>query len=396
MGKCRSLEGGTMCPSYRATREELYSTRGRARQFFELLSGEIIRDGWHDHSIKDSLDLCLSCKGCKTDCPTHVDIARYKSEFLAHYHRRHRRSLAKYVIGRIGSWLPHAMWVAPAMNATMSNRAARPIGKHLGLSPDVPFPRIAPTSFRRSATARRIIDATPRAECADVVLWTDTFNNGFSPHVLEAAVSVFERHSLRPYILRRHVCCGRPLYDVGLVDAARTNLLAILDQLDSTLRAFVPVVVLEPSCISVFRDEMPALLPEDERARPLSRHMQTFAEFVVQRGLQLPEIGDTPIVHGHCHQKACGGMSAEARLVNALGRGAVLNTGCCRMAGGYGYGVKTASIGQKIGREDWLPRLGPFVEDQVLIADGFSCRSQAKGLGRAALHLAEWMDLCRA
>ncbi|MFC3941157.1 FAD-binding oxidoreductase [Pseudomonas gingeri NCPPB 3146 = LMG 5327] len=391
MGKCRSLEGGTMCPSFRATREERYSTRGRARMFFELLKGEVIEDGWNNEQIKDSLELCLGCKGCKTDCPTNVDIARYKSEFLYRHYKQRRRPLMDSLIGRIGEWLPHAYRLAPLINFAMSNRLLRLLGQRLGLAPGVQFPAIAARSFRHGPTARRLLTAQALTGTKDVLLWVDSFNNGFTPDVLEAGVQVLEKLGYQVHLMRKQTCCGRPYYDVGMLDRAKANLLAILEQLEPALLRKLPVVVLEPSCLSVFRDEMPALFPDDMRAQQLTRSIMTLSEFIREQGLTLPSLSDSVHVHGHCHQKSCGGMGAEQALLGKLGgNGQVIPSGCCGVAGAYGYHGKTAPIAQTIGQQEFKPHLDKVPQDASIVADGFSCRGQIRKVsGREPLHLAQ-------
>lgn len=385
MGKCRSLEGGTMCPSFKATREEVYSTRGRARLFFEMLQGEVITGGWQDAAVKDSLDLCLACKGCKSDCPTHVDIPKYRSEFLSRYYQKRRRKPMDAMIGRIGQWLPLAAPLARPLNAMMGQPLLRQLARGMGLSDTVKFPQLATKSFRSTATARKLSRDWPTAfDDKDVVLWVDTFNNGFTPKVLDAAVRVIESAGRTPRVTQRHVCCGRPLYDVGLLDKARENLHEILDILEPAIESGVPVLVLEPSCLSVFRDELPSLLPKDARALALSRLVLTTAEFAKRIGLTLPT-SEAVHVHPHCHQRACGGTQAESKL------GAqVLDTGCCGMAGAFGYHAKTAEIARKVGELELLPKLRAVKPEDVLVSDGFSCRSQIAHLGgREAKHLME-------
>lgn len=385
MGKCRSLEGGTMCPSFKATREEVYSTRGRARLFFEMLRGDVVTGGWQDEAIKDSLDLCLACKGCKSDCPTHVDIPKYRSEFLSRYYQKRRRKPMDAMVGRIGQWLPLAAPLARPVNAMMKQPLLRQLARTMGLSETVKFPHLAVKSFRSNETARRLSREWPIAfGDKDVVLWVDTFNNGFTPTVLDAAVRVIENAGWTPCVTRRHVCCGRPLYDVGLLDKARKNLLEILDVLEPAIQSGTPVLVLEPSCLSVFRDELPSLLSKDSRALALSKLVLTTAEFAKRAGLALPD-GDTVQVHPHCHQRACGGTQAESQL------GArVLDTGCCGMAGAFGYHTKTAEIAQKVGEQELLPKLQSIDPEDVLVSDGFSCRCQISHLGaRQAKHLVE-------
>ncbi|MGT0194377.1 FAD-binding and (Fe-S)-binding domain-containing protein [Burkholderia pyrrocinia] len=397
MGKCRSLEGGTMCPSFRATREEKYSTRGRARLLFELLKGEVIEDGWQSEAVKDSLDHCLACKGCRSDCPTHVDIAKYKSQFLYEYFRKKRRPLMDAMIGRIGTWLPVATHFSGIANMLMRNRAFRKVGASAGLAPDVRFPAIARTSFRNSNAARLLLSGRApddRASRTPVLLWTDTFNNGFSPEVLEAAVRVLESQGFDVRLLRKHVCCGRPLYDSGLLDLARRNIEEIMEGLSDVIASRIPVVVLEPSCLSVFRDELRALFPNDERAKALSASVKTLAELLQSKGVDIPRFDEDVHVHGHCHQKACGGMQAESQLLKqATHSGTVLATGCCGMAGAYGYHTRTADIAKSVAASELVPAINALDNEAVVISDGFSCRSQIRNTtGKKAIHLAQWLD----
>lgn len=392
MGKCRSLDGGTMCPSFRATRDERYSTRGRARLFFEMLKGEVIQDSWDSKEVKDSLDLCLGCKGCKTDCPTNVNIARYKAEFLSRHYAKRTRPLMDAVIGRIGQWLPFATHIAAPLNYAMKNRFFRAVGSMAGLASYVKFPVIASQSFQSSATAKRLhARESKRGQGNEVLLWVDSFNNGFTPKVLEAGVEVLEKLGFTVLLMERHICCGRPYYDVGMLDQAKRNLEAILTQLSPVLRDELPIVVLEPSCLSVFRDEMPDLFPADKRAQQLSKSIQTISEFLISQKVELPEAAQSLRVHGHCHQKACGGMGAEKDLLKQLGGdGKVMATGCCGVAGAYGYHKKTAPVARTIGLNEFKPHLDAIPEGTQLIADGFSCRGQIRNVsGHEPEHVAE-------
>ena len=393
MGKCRSLEGGTMCPSFRATRDERYSTRGRARLFFEMLKGEVIQDDWDNTEIKDSLDLCLGCKGCKTDCPTNVDIARYKAEFLYRHYANRRRPLMDAMIGRIGEWLPLATRVAPLINLAMQARPVRALGGLMGLAPDVRFPTVASRSFRADDTARRLLRSEEVPAGREVLLWVDSFNNGFTPRVLEAGVDVLEKLGFTVRLLKRHICCGRPYYDVGLVDQAKANLEAILDQLEPALAESMPIVVLEPSCLSVFRDEMPGLFPDDPRAAKLKVLIQTLSEFIKNQDITLPSSAQDVRIHGHCHQKSCGGMGAEQTLLQQLGgTGQVIQAGCCGVAGAYGYHSKSAPVAKTIGIQEFKPHLDAVPTDAQVVADGFSCRGQIRNVSdHEPLHLAEFL-----
>ncbi|WP_336331492.1 FAD-binding and (Fe-S)-binding domain-containing protein [Pseudomonas putida] len=393
MGKCRSLDGGTMCPSFRATREEKYSTRGRARLFFELLKGEVIEDGWQSEEVKDSLDLCLSCKGCKTDCPTNVNIARYKTEFLHRYYAEKRRPVMDAMIGRIGEWLPHATKLSPVINYAMGNPLVRTLGAYFGLAKSARFPNVASQSFRAGTTARRLLKPQAASSGTEVLLWVDSFNNGFTPKVLEAGVYVLEVLGFTVKLMQRHVCCGRPYYDVGMIDQAKANLARILDQLQPALDEGWPVLVLEPSCLSVFRDEMPGLFPADARAKKLEKSIMTLSEFIRSRGLTLPTIDEDVRIHGHCHQKSCGGMGAEQGVLDKLGgSGQIIAAGCCGVAGAYAYHEKTAPIAKVIGEQEFKPHIDRIPQDVPVVADGFSCRGQIRTVsGREPMHLAEYL-----
>jgi len=393
MGKCRSLDGGTMCPSFRATREEKYSTRGRARLFFELLKGEVIEDAWQNEEVKDSLDLCLSCKGCKTDCPTNVNIARYKTEFLSRYYSEKRRPVMDAIIGRIGEWLPHATKLSPVLNYAMGNPLVRTAGAYFGLARQAKFPKIASKSFRSTATAKRILQSEGIRSGNDVLLWVDSFNNGFTPKVLEAGVTVLEALGFTVKLMKRHVCCGRPYYDVGMIDEAKSNLEQILTQLEPVLEDGLPVIVLEPSCLSVFRDEMPGLFPNDQRAKQLEKSIMTLSEFIKSRALALPSINEDVRIHGHCHQKSCGGMGGEQGVLEKLGgKGQVIAAGCCGVAGAYAYHSKTAPIAKIIGENEFKPHIDKIPHEAAVVADGFSCRGQIRNVsGREAMHLAEYL-----
>ncbi|XNW84165.1 FAD-binding and (Fe-S)-binding domain-containing protein [Paraburkholderia phenoliruptrix] len=396
MGKCRSLEGGTMCPSYRATREEKYSTRGRSRLLFELLRGEVITDGWDNKDVKDSLDNCLACKGCRSDCPTHVDLAKYKSHFLYQHYQRVKRPLMDTMIGHIGSWLPVATRISGVINVAMKMPAFRAVSQKFGLAAHVKFPAIASEAFRNSETAKRLlggVNEKPQAS-KSVLLWTDTFNNGFSPEVLHATVRVLKSYGVDVELMSKQICCGRPYYDAGMLDQAKRNLVEIMRELKDVIAHRLPVVVLEPSCLSVFRDELRSLFPEDKNAEALSASVQTLAEYLESQGFEVPKLDETVYIHGHCHQKACGGVKAESRLVDkAAASGAVLQTGCCGMAGAFGYHTKTAEVARAVAESELVPKIEPLEKDSVLVTDGFSCRSQiGNTTGRKAIHLAQWLD----
>jgi FAD/FMN-containing dehydrogenase/Fe-S oxidoreductase len=406
MGKCRAQSGGTMCPSYRATGEEKYSTRGRARLLFEMLQGEVIKDGWDSHEVREALDWCLACKGCKSDCPTHTDMATYKAEFLSHYHEKHRRPRQAWSMGRIGQWAPLAGAFPKLSNFVTQSPRLGALAKRLaGIAPQRSLPAFAPETFRERfeglQQGRRDPDpvrAVRRGE--PVILWADTFSNHFRPEAALAAVRVLEAAGCRVSLPRERLCCGRPLYDFGLLDQARASLAAILEALGPQIDAGVPVVGLEPSCVAVFRDEMRNLFPDDARAERLARQTHTLAEYLDRRGWAPPVVaqGDSrprALVHGHCHQKAVLGMQAELRLLAAAGYEVESpDSGCCGMAGSFGFKPEHYEASQKIGEQVLLPKVRAAAPGTLIVVNGFSCREQIEqGSGRATLHLAEVLAL---
>ena len=377
MGKCRSHKGGTMCPSYRGTKEERYSTRGRARLLSEMLRGEVITEGWASEEVKDALEWCLGCKGCASDCPTHTDMAAYKAEFLSHYYEQRRRPRQAHSMGRIGEWAPLAArvpWLANAVSGFL-----KPIA---GIASDRPLPKFAPRTFRSQFKAGGKGDR--------VVLFDDTFNNHFRPATASAAQRVLEDAGCAVELPAAHVCCGRPYYDYGMLHEARNSLLKILEVLAPQLVAGTPIVVLEPGCLSVFRDEIRRLLPDDARAARLRKQAVTLAELLQQRTYKPRGVERQTLVHGHCHQKALIGMKEELALLARAGCEVLApDTGCCGMAGSFGYRPQFHETSKTIAGLELLPALAASPQATV-VANGFSCREQIETLaGRRTLHLAE-------
>lgn len=389
VGECRRHEGGTMCPSYRATREEMHSTRGRARLLFEMLQHEELRDGWQQESVKESLDLCLACKGCKGECPIEVDMATYKAEFLSHYFEGHLRPLSAYAFGYIAwwsrlaslaPWLANGAAKAPGLSAAMKHA--------IGVAGERSLPHFANVTFRE--WHRR--EASTRTDGEPVMLWPDTFNNHFHPDTAAAAYEVLTAAGFRVTLPRRRLCCGRPLYDFGMLDTARRWLGDILETLRPAIRAGVPLVVLEPSCWAVFKDELVNLMPHDMDARRLHEQTYLFAEFFEHRGITLPlrPNGEHALVHGHCHQKALKGMGAEDRLFSQIySDHRILDSGCCGMAGAFGFAAEKYDVSVAVAESALLPELRSAGRSAI-VADGFSCREQIRQLtDRRAVHTAE-------
>ena len=344
VGKCRRDAGGVMCPSFRVTREEEHSTRGRVHLLWEMAQGDVIRDGWRDQVVKESLDLCLSCKGCKSDCPVGVDLATYKAEFLSHYHEGRLRPLSHYAFANIDVWARLASAAPGLVNLTTQLPVLRDISKlAAGMPRERAVPAFAPQTFRSWFERRQ-----PRnPEAAPVLLWPDTFNNYFLPDTAKAAVEVLEAAGFHVLIPQATLCCGRPLYDFGMLDRAKRLLLKTLDTLSPDIEADVPVVVLEPSCAAVFRDELINLFPDDDRAQRLSRQTFLLSEFLEKKAARF-ELPHLPIknkgrrvqalVHGHCHQKSLMKMTDEESVLSKMGiEWSAPAPGCCGMAGSFGF-----------------------------------------------------------
>jgi FAD/FMN-containing dehydrogenase/Fe-S oxidoreductase len=396
VGKCRREEGGLMCPSYRATHEEEHSTRGRAHLLWEMTQGEVIRDGWRSEEVKQSLDLCLACKGCKSDCPVGVDVATYKAEFLSHYYEGRMRSRNAYAFANIDLWAWVASHAPGLANLSTQLPFFRDISKLVaGIPRQRAIPAFAPETFKtwfhRSRKPTHNPDALP------VLLWPDTFNNYFLPATAKAAVKVLEAAGFRVVVPRVHLCCGRPLYDHGMLDRAQALLLQILDELSPEIEAGIPMVGLEPSCVAVFRDELLNLFPHDKRAQALSRQTFLLSEFLEIQAphLPLPQLDRKAILHGHCHHKSLMKMTAEEAVLRRLGVDFQSPApGCCGMAGSFGFEPDKYDISIAIGELELLPAVRQAPSDWLIIADGFSCREQiAQGSPRRALHLAEVLQM---
>ena len=390
VGKCRRYDGGVMCPSFRVTGEERHSTRGRAHLLWEMTKGEVIRDGWHDEHVKESLDLCLACKGCKSDCPVGVDVATYKAEFFSHYYEGRLRPRSAYAFGNIATWARLASLAPSLANLTTQTPLLRDLSKFVaGIPRQRSIPTFARETFRAWFRRRppRNLDAAP------VLLWPDTFNNYFLPETGKAAVEVLEAAAFRVLLPKAGLCCGRPLYDWGMLERAKRLLLAILDALAPEIEKGTPLVVLEPSCAAVFRDELTNLFPHDARAQGLSRQTLLLSEFLTQRAtnFRLPQLQRRALVHGHCHHKSIMKMTDEEAVLREMGIDFYAPApGCCGMAGSFGFEKDKYAISMAVGELELLPAVRRATPDSLIIADGFSCREQiTQSTGRRTLHLAE-------
>ncbi|TSD94683.1 FAD-binding protein [Skermania sp. ID1734] len=398
VGKCRVPEAeSTMCPSYQVTREEKHSTRGRARLLFEMLRGEVITDGWQSSEVADALDLCLACKGCTSDCPVHVDIPTYKSEFLHHHYRSWRRWRPRYAYAF--GFIDQAARLASAMPelanfATQTPGLARLAKAVAGIDRKRPLPTFAPMTLQQWFRQR---GGTRNPHGRKVVVFPDTFNNRLHTKVGVACVEAIEAAGWQVVMPTGHICCGRPLYDYGFLDVARRYLRDVLDQLRDEVRAGTPIVGLEPSCLAVFKDELPKILPHDDDADRLTRNAYHFAEFFQTFGIEPPKMpGRKALLWGHCHQRATGGVDADQSVLEQMGvEVQSVQGGCCGLAGSWGFEGGKYDISMECGEQALLPAIRDAEAGTLVVADGFSCKTQISdsGVGVTALHLGEVMRM---
>ncbi|MGO9777958.1 MAG: FAD-binding and (Fe-S)-binding domain-containing protein [Terracidiphilus sp.] len=422
VGACLKREGGVMCPSYRATGEEQHSTRGRARLLQEMLTGALREEGFQSRAVHEALDLCLSCKACKSECPVAVDMAAWKSEFLAQRYKGRLHPLHHYIFGfadrlaRLGS-------LAPALtNFLLTGPLTSPLIKRIaGIARERQLPKLAARKFQqRSATLRFASGArtgsqklypaaTPGPEGPaaapqvsagpsappQVVLWPDTWNNYYHPQTLAAAETLLTQAGFRVETPQGHICCGRPLYDFGLLGPARAYLARVLDRMAPQIEDGLPFIFLEPSCASVFKDELLQFFPTDLRALRMSRQVWLLADFLAAKAPNFAAgrlTGANILLHGHCHHKAVfGGPASEIALLRQAG--AVVEqtqAGCCGMAGPFGFAADKFEVSEAIANDGLLPAVNSASSATIIVADGFSCREQIAQLShRQATHFAE-------
>jgi Fe-S oxidoreductase len=407
---------------------------------FEMLSSDEL-DGWRDDHVADALDLCLACKACKNECPVNVDMATYKAEFLSHYYARRLRPRTAYAMGLIYWWARVASKAPRLVNAVSHAPVLSRIVKWAGgVAQARTVPRFARQTFvdwfatHESAVATHIAarhDGSPVITHADsprfaketyttdsmqrssnrnelhphgrlapfdtdrVLLWPDTFNNYLESAVGPAAVKVLEHAGYRVEIPPRPLCCGRPLYDWGMLTTAERLWRQVLDTLRPWIRAGVPVVGLEPSCVAAFRDELVNLFPHDDDARRLSEQTLLLSEFLERQRYQPAPLPTRAVVHGHCHHESVIGMDAEVALLKRMGVDFdQLDSGCCGMAGSFGFGADHYEVSQRIGERVLLPAVRAADDGTVIVTDGFSCREQIEqATDRRAAHIAELLAL---
>jgi FAD/FMN-containing dehydrogenase/Fe-S oxidoreductase len=404
VGACRKASGA-MCPSYQATGEEMHSTRGRAHLLWEMLAGSLQTEGFNSEAVDEALSLCLSCKACKTECPVQVDMAQYKAEFLAQRYKRRLHPLHHYIFGFADKM---ACWgsLAPGLtNSILNGKATSPLIKRIaGIAKERHFPQLASKPFTQARNQdQRPTPTSPIGKPVEssVVLWPDTWNNYYHPQSLAAAESLLAEAGFHVEIPRGHICCGRPLYDFGLLTHARAYLADILRRMAPQLDAGLPFVFLEPSCASVFKDELPELFPDDERAKRLRENTWLLADFLAARAPGFATSlnpgrlsGERVLIHGHCHHKAVfGGPKNEIALLRQAGADVqFIEAGCCGMAGPFGFEADKFEVSKTIAGQQLLPAIQKAPAGVIVLADGFSCREQIDQLaGVQALHFAEML-----
>jgi FAD/FMN-containing dehydrogenase/Fe-S oxidoreductase len=398
VGECRRHDSGVMCPSYMVTREERHSTRGRAHLLFELMNGRELTGGWRNEEVEEALDLCLACKGCKGECPVNVDMATLKAEFRAHHYAGRLRPRAAYSMGLIHWWAKLASRAPGLVNAVTHapglSRVAKLAG---GIARERSIPTFAPETFRAWWRSERGGRSRPGRR-GRVILWVDTFNDHFHPDVARAAVEVLEAAGCEVVVPEETLCCGRPLYDWGFLGQARRLLVTALAELRDEIRAGVPIVGLEPSCVSVFRDDAPNLMAGDADVRRMAAQTSTLTEYLASLDdYEPPHVDGRALVHGHCHQKSVLDFESELRLLRATGLEVEApDTGCCGMAGAFGFerARDHYAVSMAAGERVLLPAVRATDPGTYVVTAGFSCREQVEqGTGRAVVHPAQLLAL---
>ena len=391
VGKCRKTESGTMCPSYMVTKEEMHSTRGRSRLLFEMIQGETIgKNGWKDKKVHEALSLCLACKACKSECPVNVDMATYKAEFRYHYYKNRLKPATAYSMGLIDMWAKIATKIPGIANYfTQTKPFSTLVKKMAGIAPKRTMPKFARKNFREQFFSKKRY-ATDKPK---VILWADTFNNYLLPQTSLAAVEVLEYAGYEVMVPAKHLCCGRPLYDFGMLKRAKSYLKEILDFLAPEIEAGIPIVGLEPSCVSVFKEEMLNFFPGNENAKRLASNITMLSEFLDLEGVaeKMPELKLKAKLHQHCHHKSVLNNEGETKLMKAIGLDVkVVDSGCCGMAGSFGFEKENYDVSTACGERRLIPEVKAADNDTLIISDGFSCREQIKDMSNVhALHTAE-------
>ena len=364
-----------------------------AHLLFEMLRGDPVREAWKSRAVKEALDLCLSCKGCKGECPVHVDMATYKAEFMAKHYQGRLKPRSAYAFGWIDRWAHLASFAPGLVNFLTATPPFSDLAKALaGVHPKRRIQRFAAKTFR-SGFAKR-----PRRnpEGRRILLWPDTFNSHFHPASAQAAADVLEAAGYDVAIPAKRLCCGRPLYEFGMLGLARRYFRDIMETLGEDIAKGTPIVVLEPACASAFRDELVDLFFRDEVARRLSKQVVLLEELLVRDdGWNPPKLDRDAIVHGHCHQQAILGMDAQRKALERAGiRCDIPDAGCCGMAGSFGFEKEKYDVSMACAERVLLPALREADAETLVVANGFSCREHVEqATGRRPLHLAEVLAL---
>lgn len=388
VGECRRHGSSVMCPSYMATWEEEHSTRGRARMLFEMVHGGPIQDGWRSEHVHDALKLCLACKGCKRDCPVGVDMATYKSEFMAHHYADRLRPRAQYAMGLIPYWSRLAAKAPELTNYLTRGPGISRLSKLLGgIAQQRELPPYAPHTFKDWMRVR-----PPAPAGKPIVLFADTFNNYFRPDIGKAAVDVLEWAGFRPLVPQQALCCARPMYDIGMLKTAKRLLRGLMDGLHPYVQQGMPIVGLEPACVAAFRDELPKLFPHDSRAQLLAKNTFLFSEFLDQQAdFTPPVLPRKAVLHAHCHHYAVIGTGTETHLLGRMELDyELLKSGCCGMAGAFGFEEAHYDVSMAAAERVLLPAIRQADAETLVITNGFSCAEQIQaGTGQKPLHVAE-------
>jgi Fe-S oxidoreductase len=392
LGACRKKLEGTMCPSYMATLEEAHTTRGRANVLRLAMAGRLGESGLGDQGVYDVLDLCLECRACKAECPVGVDVARFKSEFLADYWARHGTPLGTRVLGGAHELARWGSRVAPLANRAVTMDAVRALNERaFGIDRRRSLPAWSRTTFAKLAAGRNRADA-------DVVLFNDTFTNYYNPEIGMAALSVLESAGLRVG-LTENVCCGRPLISKGLLSRARNRARQNVERLFATANAGRKIVFCEPSCLSAVREDAPSLLRGDEqrKAQIIARSCVSFEELIESQQVRF-DLARSPrsvLLHAHCHQKSMGLLPVTKALMARIPEATVIDpdAGCCGMAGSFGYSKDHFEVSRKIGERRLFPAIRAAAPGTIIVASGFSCRHQIKDFtGQTAVHPASLLQ----
>ncbi len=411
-GHCRKFDAGTMCPSYRVTRDEQHLTRGRANTLRLAISGQLGPDAFTSEALHDTMDLCVGCKGCRRDCPTGVDMARMKVEFLTHYKARHGHTLKDRLVAHLPRYAATASRMPWLLNLRNRLPVLRQLGeKLLGLSARRSLPAWRSDTFWRAPEAHTFLDrdqALARAAAGErvAVLFVDTFNGTFESENALAAARVLQAAGYALHTASKsakegggHHCCGRTYLATGMVEQAKASAGALINALAPLARAGIPIVGLEPSCLLTLRDEA-LVMGLGEPAQAVAAQALLFEEFIareVKAGrFALPlRAAEAPIlVHGHCHQKAFGAVSPILDVLRLIpgAQPELIESSCCGMAGSFGYEASHHQVSMDMAEAALLPAIRQRPE-AIVVADGTSCRHQiADGAAREAVHVARLLE----